>query len=456
MRTVPIDGRTARGLGGLLFVALMLTLIMTGTLRSLVSPQGRHEVRVQFAQTHQLMKGSDVRIDGVDAGKVERVELDPGGRSSTVLLKVDDDATPLYRDARAVARWKTVLGGAFYVDLEAGSPDAGPLGDGPIPASRTESQVEIEDISSVLQPNAVRGLRRLPSESADALQDRSAPGRLLEDVADISPDAEGGLRALRGQILDRDLRGLVAETARTVAAFDRPDDRTRKLVAGASATLATTAARADDLRRTLAAAPHVLRDSERTFTRLTGTLELADPLLADLRAPAAEVGPTLARLYPTLTGANRLLRRAEPLLASLRPAARSLARAAKSGLPLVRELEPSIERIDKTVLPMLSEKDKETTKSTAVMIGGTLEGLAAGAGGQMDRNGHFIRFPATSGSSPLYSAPCQTYFANPDAEQMIACQTFQEALKTYLSYSPLSPTPGTEPPPGRATRRAGR
>ena len=119
----------------------------------------------------------------------------------------------------------------------------------------------------------------------------------------------------------------------------------------------------------------------------------------------------------------------------------------------MRELEPSLERTDKTILPMLSEKDPQTTKSTAVMIGGTFEGLAAGAGGQMDVNGHFIRFPATSGSSPLYSLPCQTYFANPDKAEIVACQTLQQALKTYLNYSPLGQTPGTEPPPDNGVRR---
>ena len=313
-RFAHFDRRAALGLAALAFATLMMALAGTGTLHYLVSPQSRHEVKVQFANAKQLHKGDDVRIDGVQAGEVDRLDPDPGGRTTTVTLKVNDDAAQLYRDTRATARWKTVLGGAFYVDLDPGSPHTGALGSQKIPASRTAAQVELDDITTVLQPNAVRGLHTLAPELKAGLSNTKAPGELLNAVADISSDAEQGLGALRGEIPARDLRTLVAQTARTVQAIDRPNDRVRELVAGAAATLQTTGARAADLERTISAAPAVMRDADTTLTRVHGTLDLADPLLARLRAPAGEVAPTLAKLRPTLGGADRLVRRAEPLL----------------------------------------------------------------------------------------------------------------------------------------------
>jgi hypothetical protein len=74
------------------------------------------------------------------------------------------------------------------------------------------------------------------------------------------------------------------------------------------------------------------------------------------------------------------------------------------------------------------------------MIGGTFTGLGSGAPAQESAAGHFIRFPATSGSSPVY-LPCQIYYGNPDAQKLIECQTLQQALQTYLSYSPFGPPP---------------
>jgi hypothetical protein len=138
--------------------------------------------------------------------------------------------------------------------------------------------------------------------------------------------------------------------------------------------------------------------------------------------------------------------RAAPLLHALRPAVRSLAGAAKGGIPLVDRLMPSIDRVRDTILPYMAEKDPGTQHSMSEMIGPTFTGLGSGAGGQEDSNGHFIRFPATSGSSPAY-LPCQTYFGNPDKPQALECKTLSEALNTYLNYNPLSPTPGSAPPP---------
>jgi hypothetical protein len=54
----------------------------------------------------------------------------------------------------------------------------------------------------------------------------------------------------------------------------------------------------------------------------------------------------------------------------------------------------------------------------------------------MDQNGHFIRFPATAGSSPFY-LPCQTYLGNPSAKQLVACQSLQQMLQAFLNYNPF-------------------
>jgi hypothetical protein len=55
----------------------------------------------------------------------------------------------------------------------------------------------------------------------------------------------------------------------------------------------------------------------------------------------------------------------------------------------------------------------------------------------MDQNGHFIRFPATAGSSPLY-LPCQIYAGNPSSKQLIACQSLQQTLSSFLGYNPVA------------------
>jgi phospholipid/cholesterol/gamma-HCH transport system substrate-binding protein len=405
---------------------------------------GGDTIRAEFADTQQLHKGDSARIGGVTVGEVKEIELDDDARSTTVSIELEDEAGPIYRDATAQVRWKTVLGGAFYLDIERGTKKAGELGGATIAQASTSGQVEVEDVTSVIRDGARSGLQTLPGELAKGLADPRAPARALGDLADVSPNVAAGVGALRGRQPDRDLRRLIAATATTVAALDTPTDDMRGVVSGAAATLQTTGARQAELRATIAQAPATIDRTEATFTRLDGTLDLADGLIEKLHGPAAQVGPTLRELRPTVVRADDLLHDAVPLLRSLRPAVTSLAHVSRKGLPLLEELQPALDKVDHKILPFLDEVDPETRRSTSEMIGPTFAGLGSGAAGQEDGNGHFIRFPATSGSSPLY-LPCQIYFGNPDKDKIVACESLQKDLDRFLKYNPLGPIEGTNP-----------
>jgi len=453
--TLLADRRAALGLTTLVVGALMMVLGLSGKLSQLPgSGSDEREVTAAFATSQPIRSGTEVRVHGVTVGSVEDVRRDGRTRTAVVTMKVEPDTPDLYASASASLRWRTVLGGDFYVDVDPGEASSGPLDPSGIPARRTETQVELDDVTSIVQGGARSGLQALPGALAEALSDERVPQRAFERLADVSPDVAGGLRPLRGTVADQDLRMLIRESATTMRALDEPRDDLRRLVAGAAATFQTTAGRAAQLRRAIAAGPATLESTSRTTSRLNTTLRLVDPLLTRLRSSAADVGPTLARVRPAVVQADRLLDRAEPLVASLRPAARGLRGAATNGLPLLQQLQPSLDRIDEKILPMLSEKDAGTGKSTAVMIGGALAAVGAGTGAQVDTNGHLFAFPGTSGNSPLYTLPCQTYFSNPDAQELFACQTLGEAMKTYFSYDLLGPTPGADPGGGGARRRS--
>jgi phospholipid/cholesterol/gamma-HCH transport system substrate-binding protein len=424
-------------IGGMALVLVALALVAVVVRPTLIGGEDMRTVKADFADVQQLHEGDTVRIDGVEAGEVEAIRLDRDGRGATVSMKVKRSAGPVYRDAAAGVRWKLLLGANFYVDLERGSPQAGDLGESIIPRARTSKQVELEDITDATRGDAQQGLRELPDELARALRDPAAPGDALAALADAGPALSHGLPPLRGAGQRRDLRSVVKEAAALVRTLDTRGDELRTLVGGLGATMETTAARQADLRRTLADAPAITRRADTTLVQLDRTLALADPVIRGLRGPAPQVAPTLRALRPTLQGANRLARRAVPLLRSLRPAISSLGAAAADGVPLLDELDPSLVRLDETILPYLGEKDPVTKLSASQLIGPTVGGLGAGAAGQQDQNGHFIRFPATAGSSPAY-LPCQTYVGNPDkAEELVTCQTLQEALQTLLTYEPI-------------------
>lgn len=446
-----IAPRSLVGLAALAFVAAVLVGTYTGVIRGFFDGDKR-EITVMFSDSRTLRVDDPVRIEGVRVGEVRKLEAVEGSRATKATLAIEDKAGTIHADARAHVVWRSLLGGAFAVNLEPGSPEAGTLGARAIPESRTTSQVELDEITSVVEGRARRGLQTLPGELAKAMRE---PGTLRDvgsSVANASPDLTRGLRAVRGENESRDLATLVRATGRTAKALDTPQDELRTVVEGAASLLTVTAFRQAEVRDLLRRAPGVMRRTNLTLTQLDGTLDRTEPLVKALRDPADDLAPALARLRPVAVQASTVLRSAEPLLDRLRPAVRSLARASRDGLPLLDELQPSLDRLDETILPYMNEVDPETAHTAAQMVGPAVGGLANVAA-QYDANGHFLRFPATSGSSPAY-LPCQLVAGNPDfAGSLVKCKSLQELLETYLSYDPLSPAPGTAEAPSSSSRR---
>ncbi|WP_320671859.1 MlaD family protein [Patulibacter defluvii] len=428
-------------------VALLLLLAFSGTLNRLQQGGGRTTIRVQLADAQQLRAGDKVRIQGVDVGRVERIERDRGARTATASLALDDDAGPIYGDASVAIRFRTLLGAAFFVDLDRGRATAGPLGSRGIPASRSSNQVELEQITSIVQGDARRGLQTLAGELATTFTDTDSPGRAVDALADVAPDVRRGIGALRGLEPGRDVPELVRNAERAMRALNQSSEQLRTLVAAGARTLETVAGRQADLRATLDRAPRTLADTDRTLVRLDGTLRTANPLLDELRVGAGDVAPTVRALRPTVVRADRLVHRAVPLVRALRPASTALAHTARDGVPLLNDLQPSVDRLDRTILPYLDEVDPETQHSTAQMIGPTFVGVGSGAAGQEDGNGRFIRFPLTTGNNFLY-LPCQLMINDPSAKKLLECQSLEGLLNQVLSYDPTKPPAGSSENPG--------
>src|SRR4051794_20756906 len=109
-------------------IGLFLWKVFGGTVP--LEPAG-YRVHVLFgAEATQLTQGSEVRISGVKVGRV--ISTRPRGRRIEALAELDRPFAPLPADARAVVRFKTLLGESF-VELSPGTrggpvvPDGGRL-----------------------------------------------------------------------------------------------------------------------------------------------------------------------------------------------------------------------------------------------------------------------------------------------------------------------------------------
>jgi phospholipid/cholesterol/gamma-HCH transport system substrate-binding protein len=107
--------------------------------------QETFHVRVALTTIGGLEVGNQVRVQGMDAGAVERIEppLAPG-RPVTLLLRLDARLRPLVRsDALARVVTEGVVG-AKVVEIVPGRPDAPPLSNGAAIAS--EPPLEVADL----------------------------------------------------------------------------------------------------------------------------------------------------------------------------------------------------------------------------------------------------------------------------------------------------------------------
>lgn len=421
-------------------VIAVVILIFGGLTDGLFS-RGGERVTATFSDTGALFpKSAEVRERGLKVGDVKGVDVDQGGRSATVRMEISKDGLPLYRDATATIRWRSVLGGTVIVELDRGTPAAGEMSTPRhIPLQRTHTQVELDQVASVLRGDARDGLKTLLAETPRALAEPTQPARALGTLADVAPSVRAASRAIRGQ-REGDLRELVLQSSRAAKALDRPR-AVRDFVQGAAVTLETTAGRAPDLRRTIDLAGRIQPRIRTTLAALDSTLDHADPLIEDLREPAGQVASALARLRPVLSRTSALLHSARPLLRSLRPAASGLARAARIGDPLLRELTPTLERSDNTILKSANEKKDRFNGLTLRESFGPTMAVFDGLTAHFDHMAHVVRFAASIGERELNATPCGTFLVNPTSSQLVACKGLTEALNDVFTWHPVEPKP---------------
>jgi phospholipid/cholesterol/gamma-HCH transport system substrate-binding protein len=140
----PSLGRIAAMVGFTLSVAALLMFLWTAFGGTLPLRPESYRFKAEFPEASLLVKEADVRMAGVNIGKVKQKELGPGGRTTMVEIELDDRFAPIGRDAHAILRQKSLLG-ETYVEITPGSPDAKKLDDGrTLPRANVDDTVELD------------------------------------------------------------------------------------------------------------------------------------------------------------------------------------------------------------------------------------------------------------------------------------------------------------------------
>ncbi|MGH2742696.1 MAG: MlaD family protein [Thermoleophilaceae bacterium] len=312
-------------------------------------PEG-YRVQVAFPEAATLAEEADVRISGVNVGKVKTKRLDEGGNRTIAELELDEAFAPVPRSTRAILRQKTLLG-ETYVELSTGDRSSGMLEDGDrLPNSQVEPTVELDEIFGAFDEPTRRAFQEWVDGLAKA-SEGEAPEDLNDAFGNLAPFATDGAELLR--VLDEQetaVHQLFRNTGRVFGAINEREGALRELIVNSNKTFDAVASRDEALAETFRIFPVFLDESRVTLARLEDFSRDTRPLVNDLKAPADDLGPTVRDLGDLAPDLENLFRDLPPLIAASRRSVPQMERVLEEAEPLFEEMHPFFEQLN----PILS------------------------------------------------------------------------------------------------------
>jgi phospholipid/cholesterol/gamma-HCH transport system substrate-binding protein len=296
-----------------------------------------YRMQVNFPEAATLAQEADVRMAGVNIGKVKKKELDKRGARTKVELEIQNKYAPIPKDSKAILRQKTLLG-ETYVELAPGHKSLGLLKDGGTLSNRqVEPTVELDEIFSAFDHKTRAAFQQWVRELAVAIHGRHNRSQDLNDafgnLAGFSTDGAKLLSTLDEQEIA--VHRLIKNTGVVFGAINERQGALRQLIVNSGNTFDALASRDRALAETFRIFPTFLDESKATQARLERFSLNTHPLVNDLKKPADDLGPTvrdLGKLSPHLT---KLFRDLEPLIRASRTGVPSLQRVLKGAKPLL-------------------------------------------------------------------------------------------------------------------------
>ena len=323
-----------------------------------LSPNG-YRFTASFAQASQLTPNADVRIAGVNVGKVVSVRRQ--GLHAEATIRLDPEYAPLASDAHAILRQKTLLGETF-VALSPGSGHAPKVPDGGhLPDANVQNTQQLDTVLGSFDAPTQRNLQRLLRGLSGALDQRGS------DLNDALGNADPALSTLADitTIVDRQrqpLGRLVRNTGTVLQTIGDSRADLDRLVGAGNQVLATTAARNRELTATVRALPPFLGQLQATLHSVDRTAGYAAPTLRALRPVAPLVRPALSELIALSPDIQGLMRDIGPVID-----------ASRNGLPavtrIVRATTPFVDQVLATARQVIPQIDLTKLYATPLASG---------------------------------------------------------------------------------------
>jgi phospholipid/cholesterol/gamma-HCH transport system substrate-binding protein len=280
---------------------------------------GSETVVAKFVSAAPLVKGNQIKVDGIVVGTVEDLRVRNG--LAEVTMELDPEAMPLHSDAKFIIRPATLLGERF-VDLDRGTASA-PLLDTSrvVPTSQTGQNVGLDDVLNTFDDPTGAGLAALFTTLGTGV--RGNGKQVDETITTLAPSMqqiEGLAAVLKNH---NELLGALVQDSEPIlgALADNNGQSMDKLVGASDRLLAASAAKQAELDDVLKELPGTLESGSDALKQLSKTADDATPTLKELKPFTKnlddfsdELRDFSEALDPALASSQQVLDRADQLL----------------------------------------------------------------------------------------------------------------------------------------------
>ena len=322
-----------------------------------------YKVRAIFDNASFVVPGEDVKIAGVEVGKVDSLDVDENKKAVMVLDITDKGFQPFHADAECTVRPQSLIG-ERYVECDAGTdsaPELGLIGEGEegegqrlLPLSQTSSPIDVDLVNNVMRLPYRQRLALIVNEFGTGLAGRGED--LKEAIHRANPalrETDKVLAILARQ--NRILADLAADSDAVVEPLAERREDVSHFVVAANETGKATAERAADMERTLERLPVFLRELDPLLRDLGSVTDASTPVLEDLETAAPdltrftrELGPFSRAGIPALVSLGEATEIGRPALVDSLPSVRKLATFAQNAKPVSKNLDKLQASLDET------------------------------------------------------------------------------------------------------------
>lgn len=343
--------------------------------------QTEHQVKASFASAFNLVPGLAISVDGIEVGKIGKVEYE-GGRALVEIGINDEKFWPLHKGTKVISRWGTTIGsGTRRLDIEPG-PATNPEipENGIIPTADTQPAVDVDQVLNALDSDVRKDLSSWMDGMAGSFKGQE---RSLNRALKSSDDGTGAAADLLSDLATDSfaLRALIRNGRRATSTLASREGAVRGLVTVAARTFETFAANTRATQESISELPQTLQQARSTLRRVDGSIDNLDGLVKSLAPGAKALRPLAASARPAFADLRDIV-----------PSTVSTLRTGTSSAPQITELlkaaTPFMERGDGVfadLAPIVA-----CIRPYAPELGGALVGLGTSHQTYDLKNGEYL------------------------------------------------------------------